>query len=316
MKVLVDDNVRVKKGDLLVQLDKEPYQVQVDIKKAAVGAAQTDLAAAKALAHSQVATLRSQRWKLQYAMEQVTTQIANLKASVATLESKKADLVLAEENFKRAEALIKKDALSKEEYDQRLSSFKSAQAAVEQALQNVYAIRVGLGLPAQTEKGHPLTEVSPDLEQTSSKIRAVLADVLQTAAQLGLPPVSADATPKQALDTFQKLHHNGDIDAIFKKLVAEAPGVKQAEAKLVQVQSDLAQAELNLRYCDVVSEIDGVVTSRNINPGNNVQPGQSLMAVRSLTEIWIDANFKETQLADLLIGQPVKIEVDLYGCRK
>ena len=41
----------------------------------------------------------------------------------------------------------------------------------------------------------------------------------------------------------------------------------------------MAQAELNLRYCDVVSEIDGVVTSRNINPGNNVQPGQSLWAV-------------------------------------
>ena len=66
----------------------------------------------------------------------------------------------------------------------------------------------------------------------------------------------------------------------------------------------------------MVSEIDGVVTSRNVNPGNNVQAGQSLLAVRSLTEIWIDANFKETQLADLRIGQRVKIEVDMYGSRK
>ena len=59
-----------------------------------------------------------------------------------------------------------------------------------------------------------------------------------------------------------------------------------------------------------------MVTRRNVNPGNNVQAGQSLMAIRSLTEIWIDANFKETQLADLRIGQRVRCEVDMYGSRK
>ncbi len=58
-----------------------------------------------------------------------------------------------------------------------------------------------------------------------------------------------------------------------------------------------------------------MVTSRNVNPGNNVQAGQSLLAVRSLTEIWIDANFKETQLADLRIGQRVRCEFDMYGSR-
>ena len=89
----------------------------------------------------------------------------------------------------------------------------------------------------------------------------------------------------------------------------------QAKAGLEQARHDLEQAELNLRYCDVVSEIDGVVVSRNVNPGNNVQAGQALMAVRSLTEIWIDANFKETQLADLRIGQRVRCEVDMYGSR-
>ena len=58
------------------------------------------------------------------------------------------------------------------------------------------------------------------------------------------------------------------------------------------------------------------MTGRNVNPGNIVQTGQQLMAVRSLTEIWIDANFKETQLADLRIGQRVQIEVDMYGSHK
>ena len=72
--------------------------------------------------------------------------------------------------------------------------------------------------------------------------------------------------------------------------------------------SDLDQAELNLRYCQIAAEIDGVIARRNVNHGNNVLAGQDLMAIRSLGEIWVDANFKETQLRDLRIGQPVDLQ--------
>src|SRR4029077_4913800 len=113
-----------------------------------------------------------------------------------------------------------------------------------------------------------------------------------------------------------KQHPKDNLDQIFAKIIPDAPPIKQAEAKVLQARRDLDQAELNLRYCDVVSEIDGVVTRRNVNPGNNVQAGQSLMAVRSLTEVWIDANFKKTQLADMRIGQRVELEVDMYGRRR
>jgi membrane fusion protein (multidrug efflux system) len=81
----------------------------------------------------------------------------------------------------------------------------------------------------------------------------------------------------------------------------------------MQTERDLDDAKLNLRYCTIVAEIDGVVTRRNVNPGNNVQVGQSLMAIRSLRDTWIDANFKETQLRNLRIGQRVAIEADMYG---
>ncbi|MBA4029901.1 MAG: hypothetical protein C0478_03245 [Planctomyces sp.] len=84
----------------------------------------------------------------------------------------------------------------------------------------------------------------------------------------------------------------------------------------MQAKQDLALAELDLKYCRVVSEIDGVVTRRNVNPGNFVQVGQSLMAIRSLKEIWVTANFKETQLAELRIGQRVQLELDMYGGRQ
>jgi membrane fusion protein (multidrug efflux system) len=59
--------------------------------------------------------------------------------------------------------------------------------------------------------------------------------------------------------------------------------------------------------------MSGVITRRNVNPGNNVEPGQGLMAIRSLKEIWVDANFKETQLSDLRIGQRADLYVDMYG---
>ena len=89
-------------------------------------------------------------------------------------------------------------------------------------------------------------------------------------AQLGLPAPSVTRTPKQALDEFISRDKEGNLDRILDGSVPEAPAVQQAEAKLLKARRDLAEAELNLRYCDIVSEIDGVVTSKNVNPGNNV----------------------------------------------
>jgi membrane fusion protein (multidrug efflux system) len=312
----VDDNYRVKKGDLLVQLDKEPYQVQLAIKQAAVTAAEADLVAAQAQVRGLEAIGGSQRWQLQSAMEQVNNQIATLRANVATYVSKKATLALAQANLRRGEELLPSGGISKEEFDERRQTVKVDEAAVEQALQQVYASRVYLGLPPQPANGHDLTEVPPDLEQTFSAVRTALYTLVQTTAQLGLPMASADVTPKQFLAEFRKQAADGNLDRLLKKLVPNAPAVKQAETKLLEARADLDQALLNLRYCDIVSEIDGVVTRRNVNPGNNVSAGQSLMATRSLNEIWIDCNFKETQLADLRIGQRVRCEVDMYGSRR
>jgi membrane fusion protein, multidrug efflux system len=316
LKVLVDDNYRVKKGDLLVQLDPEPYRVQVDIKKAALEAAETNLAAARAQVHGQIAQARANRFKLEHAIEEVDNQIANLRASVATLNSRKATLQLAQANLKRGEKLAPSGTITKEDLDVLTESFNVAKAGVEQALQTVYAIRVGLGLPDRPAQGHDLSDVPPDLDQNFSSVRQALGELLQSAARFGYYPASWTATPKQTIESFYKQDPEGDLNHIVARLIPQAPAIKQAEAMVLQAKQELEQAELDLRYCDIVSLIDGVVTSRNVNPGNNVQVGQSLMAVRSLTEIWIDANFKETQLADLRIGQRVVCEVDMYGKRR
>jgi len=311
-RVLVDDNNRVHKGDLLVQLDPEPYQVQVDIATANVTAAQADLVLVQAQTRSLEGQARSLRFNLERAIEDVDNQIALLRSKVATLQSQKATLANAQADFDRVKPLMDKAFISKEEYDHRQEAFLVAQAQVEEALQSVYETRVALGLPTQPADGGDLAEVPPDLDQTFSSVKQAQASLMQAAAQLGVVD-SFNKTPKELIADFYKRDPQGDIDRIYAQLLIDAPAVKQAEAKVAQAQRNLDQANLNLRYCDIVSEIDGVVTRRNVNPGNNVIPGQGLMAVRSLTEIWVDANFKETQLVRLRIGQAVDLYVDMYG---
>jgi membrane fusion protein (multidrug efflux system) len=314
-EVLVDDNYRVKKGDVLVRLDREPYQVQLNISKAAVENAEADVTAAKAKVRGVLALARSQRWKLQTAMERVDDTIALLRARVATMRSREATLERAKADFARAQQLFSRSAIGREEFDQKREAERVAEAALNQAVEEVYEARVALGLAPKPESGD-LAEVPPDLNQNFSGVRQALAELVQSLAEVGLPLVSTYQTPKQALEEFFQRDKDRNIDRIVERIVPEAPAVRQAESKLMQANRDLAQAELNLRYCDVVSEIDGVVTRRNVNPGNNVAVGQSLMAVRSISEIWIDANFKETQLADLRIGQRTLCEVDMYGRRR
>lgn len=315
-KVLASDNMRVKKGDVLVQLDKEPYQVQVSLKLAAVEVAEANVVAAESKARSLQALAGTQRWKIQTASQYVKNQISFLKVKSAALRTKEANLERAQADYERGKVLAAKQSLAKEELDQRREQLRVAEAALTMAREEIYQVRVSLGLPPEPEKSKELTDVPSDLDETFSDVRAAFSDLVQTMTQLGFPIASTNATPSKAIAEFQRLDKEGDLDRILREMIPKVPAVMQAKSQLDQVRRDLELAELNLSYCDIVSEIDGVVTSRNVNPGNNVQAGQSLMVVRSLTEIWIDANFKETQLADLRIGQRVKVEVDMYGRRK
>jgi membrane fusion protein (multidrug efflux system) len=311
-RVLVDDNNRVRKGDLLAQLDKEPFEDAVAVKKAAVDTAKADLQAAIASVRGVEAKARSLRFQLKNAIEDVDNRIALLHARVAALDKSNATLKLAQLNFNRAKQLLSEQDVSQQEFDQRQAALSVAQADVTQATADIYQVRASLGLPRQPESGD-LGEIPPDLDQTFSSVREAQAALIQTAAQLGVTH-SYEQLPKQMVEEFEK-RDQGDIDRTLAGLTASAPAVKQAQAKLESANRDLTQAELNLRYCDIVAEIDGIVTRRNVNPGNNVQVGQNLMAIRSLREIWVDANFKETQLRDLRIGQPVDLYVDMYGDR-
>src|SRR5271169_6404375 len=310
-RVLVDDNYRVRKGELLAQLDNEPFEDAVAVKRAAVDTAAANQRAAKAAVRDIEAQAWARRWGLQNAVQDVDDKIALLRARVAALDKSEAELTLAQADFYRARQLLGTPAESRQEFDRAQRTLSTANAQVTESLAEVYQVRASLGLPAQPDGGKGLDQVPPDLDQTYSSVLVAQADLIQAAAQLGVIH-SVEQSPKQMLEQFEK---QGDIDRTLARLEAEAPAVKQAEAKLEFAKRELAQAELDLRYCDIVAKIDGVVTRRNVNPGDYVQVGQNLMAIRSLREIWVDANFKETQLRDLRIGQPVDLYVDMYGGR-
>ncbi|HXB75241.1 MAG TPA: efflux RND transporter periplasmic adaptor subunit, partial [Candidatus Acidoferrales bacterium] len=89
-----------------------------------------------------------------------------------------------------------------------------------------------------------------------------------------------------------------------------------AAAGVEAARANLAAAELQLSYTTLVAAVDGVVTRKSVEPGQVVQPGQGLMTIIPLQDVWVTANFKETQLAKVGPGQAAEISVDMYGGRK
>lgn len=308
----VEENDRVKEGDMLVELDPEPYQVQVDIKNAAMLEAEKNLAAAMAQARGMAAQTRSNLYKLTRAMEDVNTQIANLSAAVNMLNSKKADLQLAESDLKRGRELVPR-AMSQEAFDARERAVKVDTAAVAQALDQVYAIRVGLGLPRQPEKGGELTEVPLDLDQNFSAVRDALGDLMKSASQLGYLPTSWEATPKQTVQEFYQQDKNRNLNAIYAKLINDSPAVTQARAKFQQAKSDLDQAQLNLRYTRVRAPFPGVVVKRYAHLGDFASSGVAILSMYNPDLTYVTANLEEDRLPGVAPGNPTELQVDAFA---
>jgi membrane fusion protein, multidrug efflux system len=101
-----------------------------------------------------------------------------------------------------------------------------------------------------------------------------------------------------------------------KAIAATQARARAGEAEAAKNKAALDQAELNLSYATVVAPIDGVVGNRGVQVGQNVQPGQQMLAIVPIKDIWVTANFKETQLEHMRPGQPVEIAVDALGGAK
>ena len=136
--------------------------------------------------------------------------------------------------------------------------------------------------------------------------------------------VESRAVSKSAFDEAQAQARsaNANLEAARSQAkAAEAEvalseaGVETAAAAVQQAEAKLQQAELNLSYTKITAPLDARVTARTVEPGNYVQPGQALLALVP-RDVWVTANFKETQLTYMKSGQPVELSVDAYPNRK
>jgi len=98
-----------------------------------------------------------------------------------------------------------------------------------------------------------------------------------------------------------------------QQIAAQNARARQAEAQVEQAQAQLDQADLNLGYTKIIAPEAGIITRKSVELNQNVSVGQNLLTLVSLEDIWVTANFKETQLRHMAAGQAVEISVDATG---
>jgi membrane fusion protein (multidrug efflux system) len=137
--------------------------------------------------------------------------------------------------------------------------------------------------------------------------RAALADsrANEQAASQGVKVAHERGTQAQAM---LKYAQTGP-----QQVAAQNARARQALAQVAQAQAELDQAKLNLSYTKIVAPAAGIITRKNVEVNQNLAPGQNLLTLVSLEDLWVTANFKETQLKHMAAGQSVKIKVDATG---
>ena len=282
LEVLVRDNQAVKAGDVLVRIDPRDYQARVEIARAAVLQAQSQLntaqtvvpltsettqsgtsGAAAQLADAQAELERSRLAAQQAGSSDIAVAEANVRTRQANNERAQADLA-------RMRPLLEKAEISRQQFD-------AYQAAARVAESELHAAQQQLAGAQQT------------------------AGIRQAAVQSAQSRVDVARAQVQASQA-----NRGQVNVRRAETGTAAAGVTAARA-------NLAAAELQLSYTTIVAPMDGMVTRKSVEPGQIVQPGQSLMALIPLHDVWVTANFKETQLAHVRPGQRAEIHVDMYG---
>jgi len=282
-RVLVDDNQLVEAGAVLVELDPRDYQVTVDRMRAELADAEANAVAARSNVPITSATASG---NLTTARGGVTQAQSGVAASEKEVEAARARLITAQARLREAEANATKAArdverlrglLAKDEVSQQQFDATAAAADAQRAAADSARSQV-----AEAEAGIRVAE---------SKLTQAQAGEQQAHAELQ----TAQTGPSQ--------------------IQATQARASAADARVLTARANLAQAELNLQYAVVKAPVRGVVSKKGINVGQVVQQGQPLLAIVQLDEVWVTANFKETQLKNMRAGQRAAIDVDALGGR-
>jgi len=281
LAVKVEDNQVVDAGTVLVEVDPRDYRVALQRAEADYADAQAALAAAQAGIPITSTTTASQVSSAGANVERATSGLEaatrDVEASRARLASTQARLREATANATRAGRDLDrmKQLIAKDEVSQQ--QYDAAVAAADAARATVEAVQAAV------------SEATQAVSVFESR-RAQAANALtQARAELR----TAETAPEQVIVTAAR---------------AQSAGARVAQAKAL-----LDQANLNLGYTTIKAPVAGRVSKKSVEPGQVIQPGQPLLAIVPVEDIWITANFKETQLRQMRPGQRASVSVDAYG---
>jgi len=281
-KVLIDDNQAVKAGQVLVEVDRADYQAAVDQAKAALALAESEARSAGVDVPRTSETVASGTSSAQAQLSGAQADLMRAQASYE--EAQTADLAWAQANVDRSRANAQLAKADLERYTPLMEKGEISKQQYDAAKANADATASGLLADEQR-----LAQAKRNIDISGAQLEAAKARVDQ--AKAGVSSAQAD-----------------------QKRVAMRSADAQAKlASVERARAQLAAAQLNLSYCDVVSPVDGVATHKTVEPGQIVQQGQGLLVVVPLQNVWVTANFKETQLRYMKPGQKAYVKVDTYG---
>lgn len=282
-KVLVKDNQVVKAGEILVQLDARDYEMSVARASAELNAAEAAARAARAgvpittlTATNQASAAEAGAGAAEAAATAGEREIESSRAKVASARARAAEAAAAK--TRSAKDLERLAALiAKDEVSRR--DYDNAVAAAAVASAAADAADAGV------------LEAQANLNAAEARRQQMGNAVVQTRAQAR----AANSAPQQ-----------------IALIEARA---RAAEADVARASAALDQAKLNLERTIVRAPVGGIVSRKSVEAGQMAQVGQSLLALVSLDDVWITANFKETQLRSIRAGQDVTVSVDALGGR-
>jgi membrane fusion protein (multidrug efflux system) len=198
----------------------------------------------------------------------------------------------------------------------------SARAGIQFAQQQLQAAKAELtqaeanDVKAQNDLGRYKQLVAKE-EISQQQYDQATAAARASSAAVEAARANVDAAQQQVTQAQGKLvqaeANNRYANTAPKQMQITRARAQSALAEAQRKKADLDQAELNLQYTKIVAPVNGIVSDRTVEVGQNVAPGQELMKVINLDDIWVTANFKETQLRDMRAGQRVTLEVDANG---
>ncbi|HZU09553.1 MAG TPA: HlyD family secretion protein [Pseudacidobacterium sp.] len=237
---------------------------------------------------------------------------ANLAAAEAAYESANVNVPVTHINTRSNLSSAGADVSSAEaQVAQSQQQLQAAEAGVAQADANYKKAQADL------ERYTPL--VQRDVISKQQYDAAVATADADKAAldQAKANLAAAQAAVRVAKDRVASAQASYSYAQQGPKLVAiQKARADQAAAQVQQARAALEQAKLNLGYTRIIAPVAGIITKKSVEVGQNVSVGQNMATLVSLDDVWITANFKETQLAHMRPGQPVTISVDAYGGRK